>query len=300
MLTTTVNEAELLGDMRQSGDPSDLAATRNVSVRPPTVVARRHELASTLAVVVPQKEHEGLWRCLVLSVALFGVFDVATMAALGAGPVCLAGAFCLLAGALGGLYSSARRQLDGVEDVPFSPIGAWGEGPARLRGLVVPGEEGLLVSPRSSAAAVWIRLATKIPRGRGSARLVETLSRNFFIEDESGARVRIVPQGADVIARETKLRCAECSPSIAAYLSSRSMALNGRETVNQSLLRPGDVVSVVGDVRLRSGELLVERPSIIAKETLLADWARTSRWLWRLTVTSLVIGWTLLAWSIAG
>jgi hypothetical protein len=55
----------------------------------------------------------------------------------------------------------------------------------------------------------------------------------------------------------------------------------------------------VGEVRLFAGEALVERPSIIAKEVVIAELAKTSRWLRRLIVACCVVGWGLLAWSIA-
>jgi hypothetical protein len=300
MLRTPVEADELLATRVQDDYPVDLTATTQASVLPPTVVWRLPEQKPTPVTFVLNDKRDKVRLCLLLGWVLFVAFDVVTMETLGAKPGYLGAAFCLLAGALGGLYSSTRRRLESIEEVPPSPIGTWAGGPVRLRGSIVPSEEGLLVSPHSTVAAVWIRLATTVPRGGADVRLVETRSRDFFIEDEAGARVRIVPQDADVFAGETKLGSAEDSPPAFSYLSSWSIALNGVESMTESLLRPGDVVFVVGDVRLRDGELSLERPSIIATETVVADQARTSRWFWRLTVAGFGMGWALLIWSIAG
>ncbi|HLK91097.1 MAG TPA: hypothetical protein VKZ18_14460 [Polyangia bacterium] len=215
------------------------------------------------------------------------------------GPAFLAGAVLSWFGLFaGGLYLASRHRRRSVEGVPLASIATLPEGLAKVRGRIVAGGEGLVVSPCRGDSAVWAEITTTTPSGEDSDDVVETASRDFFVEDESGARASIASEGADVISEAERIQFAEFSPSLVEYLSSRPAILSGREYVSERLLRPGDVVVVVGEARRRGGEVRFDRPRIAQDDTF-ADSPKNERVMRRIAAAFLLPGLALLLWSIA-
>ena len=78
-----------------------------------------------------------------------------------------------------------------------TPIGNTNDGPAAVRGRIVPSEAGLFMSPASGRSVVGARLEVFQTGSEGTTLLKSlTAARDFLIDDGSGELARVVTKGA--------------------------------------------------------------------------------------------------------
>jgi hypothetical protein len=159
----------------------------------------------------------------------------------------------------------ARRRAAVLRAAPVTTIArAVGNGPVRIAGTIVAGDEGLVAAPFSGLSAVWVRVQVARAEGkRVSFPLVDkTASRPFYVDDGSGQLARVLPDGA----------CVECPSntqegstwrepiigSLDAILDEESARRIGPIPLDvlrysETALVPGDRVLVVGPSRREPG-----------------------------------------------
>jgi hypothetical protein len=152
------------------------------------------------------------------------------------------------------LKSVRRRKR--IMDTPTSPIAqATGQGRVEVKGRVVAGELGVLQTPFSGRHGVWVRVTVQELRstGRSSywATIVnETDFRPFYVEDGSGQRARVMPQGAEMILDSQNISNSgtfnDPPPHLQAFLAARGLSTTSFLGFNKRI-RYDEQVLVVGD-----------------------------------------------------
>lgn len=161
------------------------------------------------------------------------------------------------------------RRRKRIMDTPTSPIAqATGQGRVEVKGHVAAGEQGVLQAPFSGRHGVWARITVQEHRstGRSSywATIVnETDFRPFYVEDGSGQRARVMPQGAEVILDTQNIANSgtfnDAPPHLQAFLTARGLSttsflgFNKRIRYDEQVLAVGDTLYALGPSQREAG-----------------------------------------------
>src|SRR6516225_3208189 len=105
--------------------------------------------------------------------------------------------------ALTNLKNVRRRKR--IIDTPTSSIAqATGQGRVEIKGRIAPSELGVVQAPFSQRYAVWVRVIVQELRSSGRSQHWVTIvnevdHRPFYVDDGSGQRAKVMPEGAEVI-----------------------------------------------------------------------------------------------------
>ncbi len=168
---------------------------------------------------------------------------------------------------LGNLKNVRRRKR--ILSTPTSPIAqATGQGRVEIKGNVAAGEEGLLQAPFSGRYCVWVCVTVLEHRssGRSSywATIVnETDFRPFYVDDGSGQRARVMPQGAQVILDAQTIATSgtlnDPAPHLQQFLAARGLSttsflgFNKGIRYNEQALVAGDPLYALGPSQREAG-----------------------------------------------
>jgi len=150
-----------------------------------------------------------------------------------------------------------RRQL--ILDTPTSPIRGWAGGHVEVKGRAVPTEQGLLCAPFSGRHAVYC-LAQVLEQSGGEGTWFpiasEVTAREFYVDDGSGERARLIPTGADFVLEAVEVFTPgpfkNPHRNCIAFLAQRGISttthfgFNRRLRFEESLVIPGDLIYAIG------------------------------------------------------
>jgi hypothetical protein len=185
----------------------------------------------------------------------------------------LFGGVLVLLGVVGILGSSSelrRRRL--LLRTPLSPVDTCsGDAAVKIRGRVVPLEEKVIAAPFSGRPVAWVRAIVSEYRGGkvGWATVLEEMQeRDFGVDDGSGQIARVAPKGAKVLTQSDEIARTDSPREIPAMIDAfaRDRGLNAGGLVGfkktlrfaEHVLRPDDVVSVVGIPRRQPGPPVID------------------------------------------
>ncbi|HEY4014858.1 MAG TPA: hypothetical protein VGM06_16055 [Polyangiaceae bacterium] len=162
----------------------------------------------------------------------------------------------------GELEIAQRRRL---RDRPLVAIREASDGLVEIRGTVHAAERGPVKAPLSERDVVWARIAVSRTENsdlRGHVCFHETTNRDFFVDDGSGERARVVgaravwvPPGPDQqqprTANSTRLSSEYFSDRMRAYVKARRPALESADDLvaEEVSLTPGEEIVVLGAAR---------------------------------------------------
>ena len=161
------------------------------------------------------------------------------------------------------------RRRKRIMDTPTSPIAqATGQGRVEVKGRVVAGEQGLLQAPFSGRHGVWVRITVQEHRSTGRSSYWATIVnevdlRPFYVEDGSGQRARVMPQGAEVILDAQNIANSgtfnDAPPHLQAFLAARGLSttsflgFNKRIRYDEQVLTVGDAIYALGPSQREPG-----------------------------------------------
>jgi hypothetical protein len=186
-----------------------------------------------------------------------------------AGVVALIG-MCVLAVELVWLVTNVveRRR---IEATPMTLIAATAHGRlAAVSGIVIPSEQGVVVSPPSRREVVLYDVSVSAATGNESDHQ-EKVSRDFWIRDESGGYARVLPNDAAVIVECIQhgawpgrsagppgwVREVDLTADASTWARAKAGLGEQLPTISEHVIAPGDRLVVLGKAERDAGSGVV-------------------------------------------
>lgn len=171
----------------------------------------------------------------------------------------------LIGGIIAGLNWKNMKKRRRILDTPTSRISeAPGNGPVEIKGVITPGEYGMIQTPFSGRPAVWARIQVQEWRSTGRSGYWATLldeidSRPFYVDDQSGQMARVDVAGANIVVDSLNVgnsgTCNDAQPHVRAFFASRGIStesflgFNRRMKFNEQALVAGSPIYALGPSR---------------------------------------------------